>query len=245
MENAQLIALSRQIALERQMDVVANNMANLTTTGFKAEKLLFEEYLMPTPDTQDLGWGDELLSFTLDWATVHDFRPGALVQTGGELDVALEGDGFLVVQTPDGERYTRNGALTLNQFGELVTAQGHQVIADGGFVTFGPGETSITIGRDGSVQSSAGAKGFLRIVEFDDPDALTREGDNLFAGETPLPAVATRVVQGALERSNVSGVTEMAEMVRVTRTYTNLARLIEQQDQLRGTAIETLGSLSA
>ncbi len=245
MDNAELIALSRQIGLERQMDVVANNMANLTTTGFKAEKLLFEEYLMPTPDAQDFGWGDELLSYTLDWATAHDFRPGSLVQTGNQLDVALEGDGFLVVQTPDGERYTRNGALTLNQFGELVTAQGYQVVADGGFVTFGPDETAITIGRDGSVRSSAGAKGFLRIVEFDDPDALTREGDNLFAGGTPLSAVGTSVVQGALEGSNVSGVTEMAEMIRVSRTYTNLARLIEQQDQLHQNAIETLGSLSA
>lgn len=245
MEDAQIIALSRQVALQRQMDVVANNMANLNTTGFKAERILFEEYLTEGDGQPDYGWGDELLAMTLDWATMHDLAPGPVVQTGNTLDVALEGDGFLVVQTPAGERYTRNGALTLNAIGELVTQDGYPVAADGGFVTFGPEETGIVIGRDGSVSSSAGAKGFLRLVEFDDPTALTREGANLFAGGTPIPAENTRVIQGAVERSNVQGVREMTEMIRVTRTYTQLAALMQQQDDLRANAIDTLGTLAA
>ncbi len=85
----------------------------------------------------------------------------------------------------------------------------------------------------------------LQIAEFDDPQSLTREGSTLFAGEGALPATATRVVQGAIERSNVSGITEMAEMIRITRSYTSLAKLMEQQDQLRQQAIQSLGSLSA
>lgn len=245
MENAQLIALSRQVALQRQMDVVANNMANLNTTGFKGESLQFEDYLMPVDAGVDFGWGDELLHYTQDWGTTHDLTPGAIAQTGNPLDVALQGEGYLTILTPAGERYTRNGALTLNNAGELVTQDGYQVAGDGGPIVFAPGETGITIGADGSVRSSAGSKGMLQIAEFDDPQSLTREGSTLFVGEGALPAIATRVVQGAIERSNVSGITEMAEMIRITRSYTSLAKLMEQQDQLRQQAIQSLGSLSA
>ena len=245
MENAQLIALSRQIALQRQMDVVANNMANLNTTGFKGEALQFEDYLMPVDQSVDFGWGDELLHYTQDWGTRHNLMPGAIAQTGNPLDIALQGDGYLTILTPAGERFTRNGALSLNESGELVTMDGYQVAGEGGPIVFAPGETGITLGADGAVRSSAGSKGMLQIAEFDDPQSLTREGSTLFVGEGALPAIATRVVQGAIERSNVSGITEMSEMIRITRSYTSLAKLMEQQDQLRQQAIQSLGSLSA
>lgn len=245
MENAQLIGLSRQVALRRQMDVVANNMANLNTTGFKAESMLFEEYIMPGAADRDFQLPDQQLSFTQDWATIHDFRAGSIFQTGNDLDIALEGEGFLVVQTEAGERYTRNGALTLNNLGELVTAEGDRVVSDGGFMVFDASETNIAIGKDGSVRSSAGAKGTLRIVEFENPQDLTREGDTMFAGDNPQIATNTRVIQGAIERSNVSGVAEMTEMMRITRAYTSLAQLMQRQDQLRSSAIQKLGTLSA
>jgi flagellar basal-body rod protein FlgF len=245
MENAQLISLSRQIALQRQMDVVANNIANLNTTGFKAESILFEEFVMPVARDQNFAPTDQALSFTHDWATMHDMQGGAIVQTGNPLDVALQGEGFLAVVTPGGERWTRAGALQVDAEGVLVNFDGHPVLGDGGEIRFDPEETTITIDASGAIATNAGAKGRLRIVEFADPQELAREGDNLFVGGTPLPATATRVVQGAIERSNVSGVAEMSEMIRVQRAYQSVAAMMERQDDVRRSAIQKLGTLNA
>ncbi len=245
MENAQLIGLSRQMALRRQMDVVANNVANINTNGFKKESVLFEEYVMPVARDRTATYPDQPLSYTQDWATMHDLSPGAIKQTGNTLDVALQGDGLLTVQTPAGERYTRDGALKLNNEGVLVTNSGDPVLSQGGTIQFGPEETDIVIARDGSISSSAGQKGRLRIVSFEQPQELTREAGNLFAGGSPLIDDSTVVVQGALEGSNVSGVAEMTEMIRVNRSYQSLARMMQQQDELRSTAVQRLGDLQA
>ena len=245
MENAQLISLSRQIALQRQMDVVANNIANLNTTGFKGESILFEEFIMPVARDQNFAPGDQQLSFTQDWATIHDMGGGAIVQTGNPLDIALEGEGFLTVETPAGERWTRAGALQVNAEGVLVDFEGHPVLGDGGEIRFDANETTISIDATGAISTNAGAKGRLRIVEFAEPQQLAREGDNLFVGGTPTAAVATRVVQGAIEKSNVSGVTEMTEMIRVQRAYQSVAAMMERQDDIRRSAIQKLGTLNA
>lgn len=244
-ENAQLIGLSRQIALQRRMDVVANNMANINTTGFKGEQILFEEYVMPVARDRDFPTIDQPLSYVQDWATVHDMAGGAIVQTGNEFDVALNGEGFFAVQTPAGERYTRAGAFQLSAGGTLVDASGNPVLGQGGPIQFGPEETGILIASDGTVSSSAGAKGRLRLVEFDNVQATTREGNNLWAGGTPVAATNTRVMQGSIEKSNVSGVSEMAEMIRVTRAYESAANLAQKQDELRRSAIQRLGDANA
>lgn len=244
-ENAQLISLSRQIALQRQMDVVANNMANINTTGFKAENILFEEYVMPVARDNDFKTPDQPLSYVQDWATIHDMTGGAVVQTGSELDVALNGDGFFAVQTPGGERYTKSGAFQLNAAGTMVDLNGNPVLGQGGPITFGPTETGILIGADGSVSSSAGAKGRLRMVEFANPQALTREGNNLYAGGTPVTATKTRAMQGFIEKSNVSGVSEVTELIRVTRAYESMASMTQRQDELRRSAIQRLGDANA
>ncbi len=243
--NAQLIGLSRQIALQRQMDVVANNVANINTTGFKAEQILFEEYAMPVARDRTFPNLDQPLSYVQDWATIHDLSGGGLTQTGNELDVALNGGGFFAVQTPAGERWTKAGSFQINNTGTLVDLSGNPVLGIGGPIQFGPDETGITIGADGSISSSAGAKGQLRIVEFANPQALTREGENLFAGGTPMANTGTSVMQGHIERSNVSGVSEMAELIRVTRAYESIASLTQKQDELRRTAIQRLGDTNA
>lgn len=244
-ENAQLISLSRQIALQRQMDVLANNMANMNTTGFKSEQILFEEYVMPVARDKDFPTLDQPLSFVQDWATIHDLSGGAMVQTGSELDVGLNGDGFFAVQTADGERWTRAGSFQLSNNGTLVDSNGNPVLGNGGPIQFGPEETGILIGSDGSVSSSGGQKGRLRLVEFDNVQELTREGDNLWAGGTPVAATNTRTMQGFIEKSNVSGVSEMAEMIRVTRAYESAASLAQKQDELRRNAIQRLGDTNA
>lgn len=245
MENAQLIGLSRQIALQRQMDVVANNIANINTTGFKSEQLLFEEFVMRGASDGDFAAPDRSPSFTQDWTTVHDLSAGALTQTGNPLDVALQGDGFLVVQTPGGERWTRSGSLAIDATGTLVDLNGNPVLGDGGPIQFGAGETDVMIADDGTVSSSGGLRGRLRLVEFDDVQQTERLGNNLFAGGTPVPATATRVVQGSIERSNVSGIAEMSELIRVQRSYESIAGLLSKQDEQRRSAIQKLGSLNA
>ena len=227
------------------MDVVANNMANINTTGFKGEQMLFEEYLMPVASDNDFSWSDQQLSFTQDWGTMHDLTGGAMVQTGNPLDVALNGDGFLSVMTADGERWTKAGSLQIDAQGRLVTLDGHPVLSGGSEIQFEPEETEIVIGSDGTISTDAGIKGQLQIVEFANPQELTREGNNLFAGGTPAAATSTKVMQGFIERSNVSGVTEMSEMVRVTRAYESLASLMQRQDELRRAAIQRLGDATA
>lgn len=245
MENAQLVSLSRQIALQRQMDVVANNVANLNTTGFKAESLLFEQYDMPVAADNEFP-GSQTVAYTQDWATVHDMANGALQQTGNPLDVGLSGPGFLTVSTPAGTRYTRSGSLAINAAGTLVDLSGNPILsADGSPIQFDSADTDVTILKDGTITTSQGTKGKLGVVEFADPQQATREGNNLWSGANPSPATKTQVVQGSIERSNVSGVTEMANLIRVQRAYEQLASIMSRQDDLRTTAVQKLGSQAA
>jgi flagellar basal-body rod protein FlgF len=149
------------------------------------------------------------------------------------------------VQTTAGERWTRAGSFQLNNQGTLVDLSGNPVLGTGGPITFGPEEVGITIAADGAISSSAGAKGQLRIVEFENAQSLKREGSNLFSGGEPQVAANTRAMQGHVERSNVSGVSEMAEMIRVQRAYESAASLAQKQDDLRRTAIQRLGDANA
>jgi flagellar basal-body rod protein FlgF len=245
MENAQLISLSRQLSLQRQMDVVANNLANINTTGFKGEDLLFEDYVMPVAADDDFMPVDRDLHYTWDWSTVHDMANGSIEQTGNPLDVALSGNGFLVVETPQGERYTRAGSLQIASDGTLVDLDGNPVLSDQGPIRFEPTETDINIASNGSISTSEGAKGALRLVEFADPRMLAKAGNNLYTGDGGAPAIGTRVVQGSIERSNVSGVTQLTEMIRIQRAYQSLASLMQKQDDIRSTAINRLGDLNA
>ena len=245
MENAQLISLSRQIALQRQMDVVANNMANINTSGFKSENMLFEDYLMPTARDNDFGGQDDLLHYTEDWSTIHDMSTGSIEQTGNPLDVALSGQGFLSVQTAAGPRYTRNGSLQIDASGTLVDLNGNAVLGDGGPIHFDSTDTDVTIAANGAINTSSGSKGKLAVVEFANPQALAREGDNYYSGPAGTAATGTTVVQGAIERSNVSGVSAMADMIRVERAYQTLANIMQRQDDLRNTAIQKLGDMTA
>lgn len=245
MENAQLVSLSRQVALQRQIDVVANNVANLNTTGFKAESILFEQYDMPTARDNDFS-GNQSVAFTQDWATIHDMANGALEQTGNPLDVGLSGPGFLTVSTSAGTKYTRSGSLAIDATGTLVDLAGNPVLAsDGAQFHFDAADTGVTILKDGTITTSQGIKGKLGLVEFPDPQQVQRDGNNLWTGSNPAPAHATQVVQGSIERSNVSGVTEMANLIRVQRAYEQLASIMQRQDDLRTSAVQKLGSAAA
>ena len=256
MENTLLIGLSRQTALRRELDVVANNIANLNTTGFKADGAVFAEYLQNGARDDQFAGTDRRMSFVQDQMTWHDMSQGGVQQTGNPLDVAIEGDAFLTVQTPRGERYTRNGALQINAGGQLVTSTGDQVLGESGPIVFGPTDRDIIINPDGSIRVREGAnansdagRGKLRLAAFANQQRLLKDGSTTFMppdGMQPqAPALGTRIQQGAIEKSNVRSVVEMTRMIALTRAYTEIAGLLQQQGELRGKAIDRLADVPA
>jgi flagellar basal-body rod protein FlgF len=253
MENALLIGLSRQTALERQLDVVANNIANVNTSGYKADKSLFEEYLRTGAHEDNFVGSDRRVSYVQDRGTFRNFAQGPIEQTKNPLDVSIDGTGFLVVQTPAGERYTRDGGLQINNQGQLVTVAGNQVLGTGGPIVFQPTDHDISITPDGTITVVEGTnrtdsiRGKLRLVNFPDAQRLLKEGLNLFtAGEGAAQADAKSVVrQGYIEKSNVNAVAEMSRLMDVTRAYTQISTLLQQQNDLHKTAIQQLADVPA
>lgn len=254
MENMLLVGLSRQMTLHRQMDVVANNIANINTAGFKAERTLFEEYLSPTAHEDNFIGRDRRVSFVQDRATMHDFAGGPVEPTKNPLDVAIDGNAFLAVQTPGGERYTRDGGLQINNQGQLVTSSGFPVLGNNGPIVFQQTDHDINISQDGTVTVLEGTnridsvRSKIRMVQFAQPQRLVKEGSNLFAagpGANPQPSVTAKLNQGFIERSNVSSVSEMTRMIEVTRAYTELSNMLQSQGDSRRTAIEKLADVPA
>jgi len=252
MENAGLVGLSRQIALQRELDVVANNVANLNTGGYKADNVVFHEHLMPVARANHFRGGDRQLSFVQDRATWLDLTQGPVQQTGNPLDVAVSDNAFLTVQTPRGERYTRNGALQINNAGQLVTSEGLAVLGVNGPIVFQPNDRNVAISTDGTISVREGQnttdslRGKLRLANFAQPQRLQKDGTSTYmapAGVQPDAAPTVRVTQGVIEKSNVHGVTEMTRMIEVTRTYTQLASMLQQQSDMRRTAIEKLAEV--
>ena len=253
MENTLLIGLSRQTVLERQLDVVANNIANVNTAGFKSDQSLFEEYLMPGAHEDNFNGRDRRVSYVQDRGTYRDFSQGPTEQTGNPLDVAITGNGFLVVQTAGGERYTRDGGLQMNSQGQLVTASGDPVLGTSGPIVFQPTDHDINVSPDGTVTVVEGSgrtdslRGKLRLVSFADAQKLLKEGANLYSGEgdAAQPDLKSQVQQGYIEKSNVNSVVEMSRMIEVTRAYTQIATMLQQESDLHKTAIEKLADVPA
>ncbi len=254
MQNTLLVGLSRQVVLERQLDVVANNVANVNTSGYKADRSLFQEYLASSAHEDNFTSPDRRVSFVQDRATFHDFSAGSTQETKNPLDVAIDGAGFLVVQTPAGERYTRDGGLQINNQGQLVNASGYQVMGNSGPIVFQPTDKSINIASDGNVTVQEGAgrtdsvRGKLRMVSFAQAQQLLKEGSNLYSAgnaTAATPDTASRLRQGFIEKSNVNSVTEMSRMIEITRTYTQIATMLQVQSDLHKSAIEKLADVPA
>ena len=252
MENALLVGLSRQMVLERQMDVVANNIANVNTAGFKVDRPLFEEYLSSGAHEDNFMGKDRSVSYVQDRGTYRDLTQGPVEETKNPLDVAVDGSGFLVVQTAAGERYTRDGGLQLNNVGQLVTVNGDPVLGSSGPIVLQPTDHDINVSPDGTVTVLEGngrtdsIRGKLRLVSFADAQKLLKEGSNLYAageGGAPQPDLKSQVKQGFIEKSNVNAVVEMSTMMEVTRAYTQIATLLQQQSDLHKTAIAALADV--
>ncbi len=246
MENALRIGLSRQMALQTQMDVIANNLANINTAGFKADAVHMEEFQIPVAEMTEYTNSDKNLSYTHDRGLVKNMSTGPIRQSGNELDVAISGEGWFVVAAPQGERFTRNGEFKLNQEGTLVNNQGLPILGEAGEINFGPNEKNIVIARDGTISSSDGIKGKLRLVKFENEQELKKEGFNLFSSAIQsLPLEAPNLMQGMVEQSNVKPVLELTKMIETVRAYTNQAQMMEKTEKLKTDAMNQLSEVPA
>lgn len=225
MSNSIYASLARQAGLMQELQVVANNLANASTTGYKTDRAIFAEFLVAT------GNGSDSLSMGGLAGHAFKFDQGALNQTGGKFDLAIQGDGFFAVQTPQGPRLTRAGHFQLSGEGNLIDANGNNVLGTGGNpITIPPEATQISIGGDGSV--SFDGQLVDRIGVFVPEGQLLRDSNTLFSAPEGYAAVETTgVVQGALEQSNVSPVLEVARMIEVQRAYEAGQSLLEREDQ--------------
>lgn len=223
MTNTVYTALTRQDGLSREMEVVANNLANLSTTGYKSDRAVFAEFMVDTGNGTSLSMG--ALS-----GHAFNLEQGALRFTGGRFDVAIQGEGFFVINTDQGERLTRAGHFMLSPEGILVDPMGNAVGGEGGGeITIPPEATNVQIAGDGTISADGQEIGRLGVVL---PDGeLSRDTGTYFSAEGFAPVPEVSVVQGALEQSNVSPVLEVARMIEVQRAYEAGQSLLEQENE--------------
>lgn len=210
---------ARQNTLESQ----ANNIANASTAGFKAQRMIYSTF-----EAEKKGDGDrQLLVAGASASTNTDFSTGSMQQTGRGMDVAIEGDAFLQIQTPRGVRYTRAGNMTVNDGGQLVTKNGDLIVGEKGPITI-PRDAELSIGRKGALSAGGNDIDSLKLVRFDNPAAaLMKDGDSMFVAtgtEAPQAATDSKIIQGSLEGSNVNSVTEMVAMINNNREFESLQK---------------------
>jgi flagellar basal-body rod protein FlgF len=236
MDNPGYVSLTRQKGLADELRVVANNIANAATTGFQAERVVFAEVLVES-ETDGNG-----LSMAAPRARFTDPSPGGLRLTGGEFDFAIQGEGFFQIQTPDGPRLTRAGSFARDQDGTLVTAEGHPVLDAGGAPVVIPVDArQIAVALDGTISADGEAVGQLGVFIAGYENMLRETGTRFRAtGDIAVPPEA-RVVQGYLEESNVSPVTELSRMIEVQRAYELGQSFLESEDQRLREAVRSLG----
>lgn len=240
MENATYVSLSRQEALKRQMDVVAHNIANMNTTGYKNQRMLFTEFL-ERPGMH------EQVSFVQDRAVVRDTGNGGLTSTNNTLDFALTGPGYFTVDTASGRRYTRAGNFQLNDARQIVDQGGLPVLSDNGQpLTVPEGAKDIKVSGDGNLSTELGPIGRFNIVTFKKEQLMTEVGSGLYVSdEEPAAApVDTKVAQGMLEQSNVKPVVEMTQMMEILRQFQTNQKMLDTEHERMRNVIQKLGRSS-
>ncbi len=236
MENSIYIGLSRQIALRNNMSIVANNIANMNTTGFRGQNPIFKEYI------SDPRYNGDALSFVQDYGQYKKTAQGSIEQTDNPFNIALNGPGFMAIQAPDGSvGYTRDGNFQKDAQGTLVSSAGYPIMGQGGPITIPSNATEISIDEKGVISDQNGIIGQLQIVEFDNIQQLKPIGNNIYAydGNTKN-AEKTVVKQGFLEKSNVNPITEMTKMIEILRQYQSTQKLLEGEHERLRSAIRKL-----
>jgi len=252
------LAASAALAYEKRLEVVANNLANLNTAGFKRDNVSFQAYMLdqagsPAPVNPPYPQAPSPESFWVEYKSRTDFSPGFLRQTGNPFDLALNGKGFFSVQSPDGELYTRRGNFSLSPEGTLVSQEGWPVMGDGGEIRVAGRNSNrrtleVSIGEDGAVQVNGSKVGQLRVSDFAAPDGLTKVNGCYFKpgpdGAAPEPMENCRMAQGFLEMANVEAVQLMTEMIEIHRGYESYQRVIRAIDELNSKSISDVGRTS-
>ena len=243
MDISSTVLLSHEQALRRRMDVAANNLANVSTAGFKREDPVFREYVEKTGEPQD---PIRTTSLVLDQGAVHDTAQGGFQPTGNPIDVMIDGSGYLAVDAPDGTTaYTRAGYLKVGDDGSLVTAGGLPVRGEGGRpIAIPPDQLGkLSIGPDGTVSGTTGALGRIEVTVFDSEAGVDPRGDGLFtaSGGRTLTAAETKLRSGGIEGSNVQPIVETTNMVEILRAYQTSMKMSEAIGDMRKAAIDKLG----
>lgn len=242
MDNALYVGLSRQITLQRELDITANNIANADTAGFKVEDLMTRSD--PAAPAKTLGIRGPV-TFVMDDGVARDFSQGGLHQTNGPLDVALDGQGFFKITTAAGERYTRDGRFKLDPQGKLVTQSGDAVQGTGGDIVLDASKGPLTISDNGVISQGTQKVGQLAVVKFDDLSSLEKDGSNLYrntSNATPQTATTASVKQGMLESSNVQPVVQITHLIAVNRAYDAISNMMNNTADLSRRSIQRLGA---
>ncbi len=240
MENSLYVGLSRQIVLRSSMEMISNNVANMSTPGYRAQNPMFKEFLSKQNNAQ------EKLSMVEDYGQWQTITPGPAQFTGGTFDVALSGPGFMGINTPTGEMmFTRAGNFTTNAQNQLVTASGMVVAGNGGAITIPTTAQSIKITESGEVTADGNSVGQITMMEFDNLQAMKPEGNGLYSSSAGRPATETKMKQGMLEGSNVVPVMEMTRMIEILRDYQSTMKMISSEDERQRGAIQKLANANA
>jgi flagellar basal-body rod protein FlgF len=241
MDTVSNVAASRLVAQQRVMDVIAVNIANANTPGFKAERVQFSDWLTRQRGT-DAPQGDRTIAYTQDRATWRDQRAGTLTHTGNPLDLGITSDGFFTIRTPNGPRLTRDGRFGLMPDGTIADSAGDAVLDNNGQpVVLAQTDTQIAIAADGTVSSENGQLAKLGVVRPTDPMQLTAEGNTQFRSGSPTaPVTSPGLVQGSMEDSNVQPVLEMARMIDGERQFQFVSQLIQAENDRQQAAIDKL-----
>jgi flagellar basal-body rod protein FlgF len=246
-ESPTYIALSKQTAMVRDMDVIANNIANSSTNGYRGEHIMFQEYLARTGSIGQR----EKTSFAQDIGNYRDTHDGPMVQTNNELDLALHGEGYMVVGDPGQELFSRTGTFHLDANRQVVTSDGYPLLQENGrSITIPAGATRILVSGDGVVTTAISGDGVaaaqtevgrIRLVRFASDQAMRSAGNGMYAtDQSPLPATETKVTQGALEGSNIQPVIEVTRMLQMSRDYQSIQNMLDAEHTRQKDAVDRI-----
>ncbi|WP_128514878.1 flagellar hook-basal body complex protein [Tabrizicola thermarum] len=235
MDAAGYVTLNRQSGLMREMGVVANNIANSSTTGFRREGVVFSEFVAALDH-------DPSLSMAHASGRHVDLSQSTLSQTGGQFDFAIQGEGFFLIETPEGNRLTRAGSFTPSAQGELVTPDGYRLLDAGGAPVFVPPDArGLSLASDGTLSAGGQPIAQIGLWQPADPMTLRHQSGTLFSAADVEPAESATILQGMLEDSNVEPVSEIARMIEVQRAYELGQKFLDAEDERVRGVISTLG----
>jgi flagellar basal-body rod protein FlgF len=245
MDSGYYAASTALVSRTEALDTIANNLANASTVGYRAQHNIFSSVLAAASSSTDAPLSNAINNFGVLSGTTLDQTQGALQKTDNNLDMAIQGSGYFVVQTANGEMYTRNGSFQLSNKGQLITSAGDAVLSDKGTITLPPGQVSVS--ADGTISSQGAVVGKIKVVSFPAGTELKSAGENYYSAppKTAVASTDSAVKQGMLESSNVNPVTSMVELITAQRTAEMMQRALTMYNtEIDKTATQELPKIS-